>query len=65
MNNTFPLEQISKTSDLNADLIMKQYKLDKMSKFIEIKSINPKLKLSDRTKELKYQLLQYNDIEGK
>ena len=43
MNNTFPLEQIAKTGDLNADLVMRQYKLDEMAKFMEIKSINPKL----------------------
>ena len=52
MNNTFSLEQIYKTGDLNADLIMRQYKLDKMAKFMEIKSINPKLKQSEIPKEL-------------
>ena len=44
MNNIFSLEQIAKTGDLNADLIMRQYKLDKMAKFMENKSVNPKLK---------------------
>ena len=52
MNNIFSLEQIAKTGDLNADLIMRQYKLDKMAKFIEIKSINPKLKQSEIAREL-------------
>ena len=52
MNNTFSLEQISKTGDLNADLITRQYKLDKMAKFMEIKSNNPKLKQSEIAKEL-------------
>ena len=29
MNNTYSLDQIQKTGDLNADLIMRQNKLDK------------------------------------
>ena len=41
MNNTFSLEQISKTEKLDA--ISLQYKLDLMPRFMEIKSINPKL----------------------
>ena len=53
MNNTFSLDQIAKTGDLNANLIMRQHKLDKMAKFVEIKSINPKLKQSEIAKELK------------
>ena len=45
MNNTNnTLDQIQKTGDLNADLIMRQDKLDKMAKFMEIKSNNPRLK---------------------
>ena len=52
MNTTFSLEQIAKTGDLNADLIMRLYKMDKVAKFIEFKSINPKLKQSERAKEL-------------
>ena len=52
MNNAFSLEQIAKTGDLNADLIIKQYKLDEMANFMEIKSTNPKLKQSGRAKEL-------------
>ena len=52
MSITFPLK-ISETGDFNADLIMRQYKLDKMAKFMEIMSINLKLKQSDRARELK------------
>ena len=52
MNNTFSLEQIYKTGSLTAELIMRQYKLDKMAKFMEIKSNNPKLKQSEIAKEL-------------
>ena len=32
---------------------MRQYKLDKMGTFVEIKSINPKLKHSETARELK------------
>ena len=53
MNNTFSLQQIATTGDLNADLIMRQYKWNKMAKFMEIKSVNPKVKQSEIGKELK------------
>ena len=53
MNNTFSLKQIAKAGDLNADLLMRQYKFDKMAQFMEIKSLNPKLKQPEITKELK------------
>ena len=47
MNNAFCLEQKAKTDDLKANLIMRQYKLDKMTKYKEIKSTNAKLKQSE------------------
>ena len=54
MNKTFSLEQIAKAfADFVADLIMRQDKLDKMANFMEIKSINPKLKQSEIARELK------------
>ena len=53
MNNTFSLDQIAKTGDFNGDSIMRQYKLDKMAKFMEVKSINPKLKQSEIAQELR------------
>ena len=52
MNITSSLEQIAKNVDLNADLILRQYKLNKMAKFMEIKSIIPDLKQSEIAKEL-------------
>ena len=62
MNKTFSLSEIQKTGNLNAYLIMRQYKLAKMAKFMEVKSINPKLKQSEIAKELKrspYTLQRY------
>ena len=46
------LEQIAKTGNLNADLIMRHYKIDKTANFREIKSINSKSKHSETAKEL-------------
>ena len=53
MNNTFSLEQIEKMGDFSADFIIRQYKLDKKAKFMEIKSINPRLQQSEIARELK------------
>ena len=49
MNITYSFDQRQKTGDLNADLIMKQYKqyMQKMAKFMQIKLRNPKLKQSE------------------
>ena len=52
MNHTYSLDQIQKTDDLNAGLIMRQYKLDEIAEFMEIKSNNPKLKQSEIAKLL-------------
>ena len=54
MNNTFSLQQISQTGNVDSDLITRHYKLDLMARFMEIKSINPKLKESEIAKELGY-----------
>ena len=66
MKNTCSLDQIQETSGLTAGLKMRQYKLDTMEKFMEIKSNNPKLKQSGIAKNYwNYHLLQYNGIEEK
>ena len=52
MNNTFSLEQLSKTGNLDANLILHQYKINLMSRFREVKSVNPKIKQSGIAKEL-------------
>ena len=67
MNNISPLEQISGTGSLDANLILHQHKLDSMARFMEIKSINPKMKQKEVGKELGYSsstLQRYrNDIK--
>ena len=44
MNNSFSLQQISKTGNLDFILISRQYKLNLMTKFMQIKSEKPKFK---------------------
>ena len=47
MNNSFSLQQIQKTSNLDANLISRQYKLNLMADFMRVKYENPKLKQSE------------------
>ena len=54
MNNTFSLKQISKTRNIDANLIIREVKSDLMSRFLEIKSINPKLRRKQLAKGLVY-----------
>ena len=35
MNNTFSLEQISKTGNLDSNLILRQYELDLLARFMK------------------------------
>ena len=44
MNNAFSLEETSKTGNVDCYLILRQHRLDLMARFMEIKSVNPKLK---------------------
>ena len=41
MNKTSSLEQISETGNLDANLILRQLKLDFRSRFMELNSSNP------------------------
>ena len=52
MNNTFSLEQRSKTSNFDSKLILRQNKLEFLARFMEIKSVNTKLKQGAIAKEL-------------
>ena len=52
MNNTFSLQQISRTSNLDANLISRQYKLNLMADFMRVKYENPKLKQSEIANQL-------------
>ena len=47
MKYTVSLQQISRTSTLDANLISRQYKLNLMAGFMRMKYENPKLKQSE------------------
>ena len=52
MNNSFFLQQIQKTSNLDANLISRQYKLNLMADFMRVKYENPKMKQSEIANQL-------------
>ena len=52
MANTFSLKQKSRTSNLDANLISRQYKLNLMVDFMRVKYENPKLKQSEIANQL-------------
>ena len=52
MNNSFSLQQIQKTSNLDASLISRQYKLNLMADFMRVKYENPRLKQSEIANQL-------------
>ena len=52
MNNTFSLQQKQKTSNLDANLISRQYKLNLMAGFMKSKYENPKMKQSEIANQL-------------
>ena len=52
MNNTFSLQQISQTGNLDSNLITRQYELELLAGFREINSLNPKLRQNQIAKEL-------------
>ena len=47
MNNRFSLQQISRTGNLDPNLISRHYKLDLISEFKCIQFENPKMKQSE------------------
>ena len=54
MNNRFLLQQISRTGNLDPNLISRQYKIDLMCKFMCINFENPKMKQSEIANQLSY-----------
>ena len=54
MNKTFSLEKISRTGNRAAKLILRKHMPDSMARYMEIKSINPKMKQKEIAKELGY-----------
>ena len=54
MNNIFSLQQTQKTSNLDANLISRQYTPNLMADFMRMKYENPKLKQSEIANQLGY-----------
>ena len=54
MNISFYLQQTQKTSNLDANLISRQYKLNLMTDFMRVKYENPRLKQSEIANRLGY-----------
>ena len=52
MSKTFSLEQISRSGNLDAILILREHKSDSVERLMEIKSINPKLKQKEMAKKV-------------
>ena len=52
MNNSFSLQQIQKTSNLDANYISRQYKLNLMADFMKVKYENPRMKQSEIANQL-------------
>ena len=52
MINSFSLHQIQKTSNLDANLISRQFKLNMMDDFMRVKYENPKMKQSEIANQL-------------
>ena len=52
MNNSFSLQQIQKTSNLDANLKSRKYKLNLMADFMRLKNENPKMKQSEVVNQL-------------
>ena len=53
MNNSFSLQKIQKTSNLDANLISRQYKLNLMADFMRVKYEKPKMKQSQIANQLR------------
>ena len=54
MNNIFSLQQIQKTSNLDANSISRQYQLNLMADFMRVKHQNPRVKQSEKADQLCY-----------
>ena len=54
MNNTFSMQQIQKTSNLDANPISTQYKLNLMADFMRLKYDNSRLRQSEIANQLGY-----------
>ena len=59
----FCFEQVSKTGNLDASLIVRQHKVDIMSGFMEIESNNPKLTQKQAAKNKVFLIVYLNKVK--
>ena len=52
MKNSFSLQQISQTGNLDSNLVLRQSELDMMARFMEVKTLNPRVIQKEIAKEL-------------
>ena len=52
MDKSFSLQQIQKTSNFDANLISRQYKLNLMADFMKLKYKNPRMKQSQKANQI-------------
>ena len=53
MNNSFSLQQIQRTSNLDANLMSRQYKLNLLADFMRVKYEKPQMKQSEIANQLR------------
>ena len=56
MNNSSSSQQIQKTNNVDANLISRQYKLNLMADFMQMKTENPELKQSQIANHISYSI---------
>ena len=54
MNNTFSIEQLSRTGNNDANPNTPEHKLDLMARLMEIKAMNPKLEQIEMAKQINH-----------
>ena len=54
MNNLFSLEQKPRTGNVDANLLIREYRLDLMARFKEIKSLHTKVKKNEIARKLRF-----------
>ena len=54
MNNSFSLQQISRTGNFGSNLISRQYNLNSIADFMRVKYEKPKMKQSEIANQLGY-----------
>ena len=63
LTNNFTLQQISRTRNLDSNLLSRQYKLNLMADFMRLEYEIQKLRQSEIANQLGYFLILYNDTE--